>query len=189
MHQLTLILEREYALMHGPEALAPRKREALTPSIARALIRAVDGRRINFRGFAFAPHGSWLARNIKDALTLSGCGGFRLSEVALVYGATFTAMKMPRAPLFFIIGGLAKRCPSATELMDMRRGRGRVGILACAAKNDPLVIHFLPCSIAVSFNSDDAEGPGAHSSRLGTVLPSPCRRTEEHVALHLLGGR
>jgi hypothetical protein len=58
-HQLTLTLGREYELVHGPESLAPRKRESLTPRMVRALIRAVDGQLIDLRGSAVVPHGSW----------------------------------------------------------------------------------------------------------------------------------
>jgi hypothetical protein len=86
-HQLTRTLLLEYELIHGPEALAPRKREALTLSIVRALIRAVDGRRINLRS-AVVPPGLWLARNNKGALALSECGGFRNAAAALVDGTT-----------------------------------------------------------------------------------------------------
>jgi hypothetical protein len=87
-------------------------------------------------------------------------GGFRLAEVALVDGTAFTAMKMSRASLFFIINGATIRCPTPEELLSMRSGVDRVGVLACAAKNDPLVIHFLPSPIIVSFNPDDPEDPG-----------------------------
>jgi hypothetical protein len=159
LHQLTIASGREYDIIHSPEALAPRKREALTPSVVRALIRAVDGRRINLRVFTFVPHGSWLARNIKGALALSGCGGFDLAEVALVDGAPFSAMKILGALLFFIIDGEVKISLSASELKSMRRGRDRVGVLACAAENGPLVIHFLSCPIAVNLNPDGSEDP------------------------------
>jgi hypothetical protein len=91
--------------------------------MVRALIRAVDGLRRNFRGFAFVSHGPWLARNIKGALALSRFGGIRLAEGALVDGTTFTAMKIPRLSLFFIIDGVVKRSPNAKELIGMRRGR------------------------------------------------------------------
>ena len=56
-HQLTRTLGLEYALIHGPEALAPRKREALTPGMVRALIRAVDGVRTNLPGFPDSSRG------------------------------------------------------------------------------------------------------------------------------------
>jgi|AntAceMinimDraft_5_1070358.scaffolds.fasta_scaffold119085_2 hypothetical protein len=42
----------------------------------------------------------------------------------------------------------------------MRRGWDRVECLSCAAKDDLLLIHFLPCPIAVSFNLENPEGPG-----------------------------
>jgi hypothetical protein len=42
-HQVTKSLGLEYELIHGPESLAPRKREALTPAMVKALIRAVNG--------------------------------------------------------------------------------------------------------------------------------------------------
>jgi hypothetical protein len=127
--------------------------------MVRALIRAVDGVRINLLGFHDVPRGSWLARNVKGALAISGYGGFRLAEVALVDGSAFTAMKMSRASLFFIINGATVRSPTPEELLSMRSGVDRVGVLACAAKNDPLVIHFLPSPIFVSFNPDNPEDP------------------------------
>jgi hypothetical protein len=80
-------------------------------------------------------------------------------------------MKRPRASLFFIIDVVVKRSPNATELMGMRRGRDRVGVLACAAKNDPLVIPFLPCPIAVSFNPSDSEDPGLMLRDLALYCP------------------
>jgi len=83
-----------------------------------------------------------LARSIKGALALSGSGGFRLAEVPLVDGTDFTALKMPAASLFFIMKGGVKRGLSDQELANMKRGEDRVGVLACAAKNDPLVLHF-----------------------------------------------
>jgi hypothetical protein len=149
--------------------------------MVRALIRAVDGVRINLRGFYDVPRGSWLARNAKGALALSGCGGFRLAEVALIDGTAFTAMTISRASLFFIINGTTKRCPTLEELRSMRSGVGRVGVLACAAKNDPLVIHFLPSPVIVSFNAALPDQDEAEEARVaGTWRPasSPCARSD-----------
>ena len=42
----------------------------------------------------------------------------------------------------------------------MMPGEDRVGVLACAAKNDPLVLHLLPSPIIVGFNSKDPEDAG-----------------------------
>jgi len=42
----------------------------------------------------------------------------------------------------------------------MEPGEDRVGVLACEAKNDPLVLHFLPSPIVVGFNSEDPEDAG-----------------------------
>jgi hypothetical protein len=67
---------------------------------------------------------------------------------------------MPRASMIFIIDGVVKRSPNASELLSMKRGRDRVGVIACSVKNGSLVIHFLPNPIAVSFNPDDPEDPG-----------------------------
>ena len=75
-------------------------------------------------------------------------------------GTEFTALKMSRASLFFIIEGAVKRCPSPQELSSMVRGRDKVGVLACAAKNDPLALHFLPSPIIVGFNPTDPEDTG-----------------------------
>ena len=159
-HQVTKSLGLEYAMVHGPEALAPRKQEALSPAMVKALIRTVNGLPTTLRNLGTIQKDSWLARNVKGALALSGCGGFRLAEVSLVDGSDFTAMKMSRASLFFIIQGVVKRCPSAQELCNMRPAKDRVGVLACAAKNDPLVLHFLPSPIIVGFNPKDPEDAG-----------------------------
>jgi hypothetical protein len=159
-HQVTKSLGLEYILIHGPEALAPRKREALTPTMVKALIRAVNGLPTTLRNLGTIQCDSWLARNVKGALALSGSGGFRLAEVSLVDGTDFSALKMSRASLFFIIKNVVKRCPSAQELSNMEPGEDRVGVLACAAKNDPLVLHFLPSPIIVGFNPKDPEDAG-----------------------------
>ena len=45
-------------------------------------------------------------------------------------------------------------------LSHMMPGEDRVGVLACAAKNDPLVLHFLPSLIIVGFNPKDPEDAG-----------------------------
>jgi hypothetical protein len=114
-----------------------------------------------------------LARNIKGALALSGSGGFRLAQVSLVDGTDFTAPKMSRASLFFIIRSGVKRCPSAQELINMKPGEDRVGVLACAAKNDPLVLHFLPSPITVGFNPEDPEDAGLILRDLALHCPIP----------------
>ena len=116
---------------------------------------------------------SWLARNIKGALALSGSGGFRLAGVSLIDGSDFTALKMSRASLFFVIKGVVKRCPSAQELTSMKPGEDCVGVLACVAKNDPLVLHFLPCPIIVGFNSEDPEDAGLILRDLALHCPVP----------------
>ena len=158
--QLAKTLGREYLLTHGPEALAPRKREALTPQMVKALIQAVDGLVCNMQACRSLLPGSWLARNVKGALALAGCGGFRLAEIALVDGTAFSSLKMSRASLFFIVDGVPKRSPTRAELLSMVPGRDRIGVLACAAKNDPLVIHFLPFPIIVGFNPLDSNDAG-----------------------------
>ena len=42
----------------------------------------------------------------------------------------------------------------------MMPGEDRIRVLACAAKNDPLVLHFLPSPIIVGFNPKDPEDAG-----------------------------
>jgi hypothetical protein len=90
-----------------------------------------------------------------------------------VDGTDFTAMEMSRASLFFIIKGVVKRCPSAQELSNMKPGEDRVGVLACAAKNDPLVLHFLPSPIIVGFNPKDPEDAGLILRDLALHCPVP----------------
>jgi hypothetical protein len=120
-------------------------------------------------------------------LALSGSGGFRLAEVSLVDGTDFTAMKMPRASLFFIIKGVVKRCPSAQELSNMKPGEDRVDVLACAAKNDPLVLNFLPSPIIVGFNSKDPEDAGLILRDLALHCPCPSTivKNEKHPIIHI----
>ena len=52
------------------------------------------------------------------------------------------------------------RSPTRVELLGMMPGRDRVGVLACAAINDPLIIHFLPFPIIVGFNPLDSNDAG-----------------------------
>ena len=130
--------------------------------MVRALIRAVDGVRINLRGFYDVPRGSWLARNVKGALALSGCGGFRLAEVALIDGTAFTAMTISRASLFYIINGTTKRCPTLEELRSIRSGVDLVPVI-------------------VSFNAALPDQDEAEEARVaGTWRPasSPCARSD-----------
>jgi hypothetical protein len=91
--------------------------------------------------------------------------------VALVDRAAFTAMKMSRAHLFFIINDVVNISPKSSELMNIMRGRDRVGVIACPVKNGPLVIHFLPLHIVVSFNLDDPEDPGLIIRDLALFCP------------------
>jgi hypothetical protein len=98
-------------------------------------------------------------------------------------------MKMP---MFFIRKDVVKRCPSAEELINMKPGKDRVGVLACAAKNDPLVLHFLPSPIIVGFNSGDPEDSGLILRDLALHCPVPLstmRRTPyshiQRVGRHL----
>ena len=56
--------------------------------------------------------------------------------------------------------GVPKRSPTRVELLSMMPGRDRVGVLACAAKNNPLIIHFLPFPIIVGFNPHDSNDAG-----------------------------
>jgi hypothetical protein len=141
--------------------------------MVKALIRTVDGLPTTLRNLGTIPCDSWLARNVKGALALSGSGGFRLAEVSLVDGTDFSALKMSRASLFFIIKNVVKRCPSAQELSHMMPGEDRVGVLACAAKNDPLVLHFLPSPIIVGFNPKDSEDTGLILRDLALYCPVP----------------
>ena len=109
-------LTREYELIHGPEALMPQKREGFTPGMVRMLLRAVDGLKLGTRKHPEILRGSWLAYNIKGAISLSGNAGFRQSEVTTMEHSEFTAMQMSRASLFFIIQGKVRRSPSRAEL-------------------------------------------------------------------------
>ena len=76
--------------------------EALTPAMVKALIRAVYGLPTTLRNLGTIQCDSWLARNVKGALALSGSGGFRLAEVSLVDGTDFSALKMSRASLYLL---------------------------------------------------------------------------------------
>jgi hypothetical protein len=69
-HYATKSLGMEYEIIHGPESLAPRKREALAPDMAKALIRAVDGLQTTLRGTGSIKCDSWLARYVKGLVWL-----------------------------------------------------------------------------------------------------------------------
>ena len=92
--QLAKSLGREYVPVHGPYAVAPRKREALTPSTAKALIRELGGLQTNICGLGALLAGSWLTRNAIGAIALPSCRGFRLAEVTLVDSTAFSTSKM-----------------------------------------------------------------------------------------------
>jgi hypothetical protein len=55
----------------------------------------------------------------------------------------------------------------------MKPGEDRVGVLACAAKNDPLVLHFLSSPIIVGFNCKDPEDAGLILGDLALHCPVP----------------
>ena len=55
----------------------------------------------------------------------------------------------------------------------MVEGRDKVGVLACAAKNDPLALHFLPCPIIVGFKPSDPEDTGLILRDLALHCPVP----------------
>jgi hypothetical protein len=96
---------------------------------------------------------------------------------------------MSRASLFFIIKGGIKRCPSAQELISMKPAEDRVGVLACAAKNDPLVLHFLPSPIIVGFNSEDPEDAGLILRDLALHCPVPMSKVRSTPLFTYSAGR
>ena len=55
----------------------------------------------------------------------------------------------------------------------MMPGEDRVRVLACATKNDPLVLHFLPSPIIVGFNPKDPEDTGLILRDLALHCPVP----------------
>ena len=157
VRQIVKYLAREYALVHGPEALAPRRRESLSRQMLRNMLANLDNLRIRSREFSTIVKSSWLGRTLKAALCLSSAGGFRKAEVSLAPGEEFHALHMSRASLFFIIDGKVERCPTQSLLASMKIG-DRIGVLAVPCKNDPLGLHFLPFPLIFNFNPrDDAD--------------------------------
>ena len=144
----------EYALVHGPEALIPRRREGITRDMVRRMLEALPGLATSSRAYPSIFPGSWLERNVRAVLCVSASGGFRKAEVSLPEGDEFTAMHMSRASLFFIIDGAIERSPSVVQLASMRFG-DQAGIIACPCKNDPLGIHFMPHPLLFNFDSRD----------------------------------
>ena len=170
-------LTREYELIHGPEALMPQKREGFTPGMVRMLLRAVDGLKLGTRKHPEIFRGSWLAYNIKGAISLSGNAGFRQSEVTTMEHSEFTAMQMSRASLFFIIQGKVRRSPSRAELTSMVEG-DKVGILAACAKNDQWASNFMPFPVIMGIHPMEPDDP--HLRDLALYCPIPAdqlRRT------------
>ena len=116
VRQIVKYLAREYALVHGPEALAPRRRESLSRQMLRNMLANLDNLRIRSREFSTIVKSSWLGRTLKAALCLSSAGGFRKAEVSLAPGEEFHALHMSRASLFFIIDGKVERCQLSRSL-------------------------------------------------------------------------
>ncbi len=154
VHQVVKYLAREYELVHGPEALVPRRREGFSRKMLRSMLANLHGLRLRSREHPVIESDSWLGRNIKAALCLSSAGGFRKAEVSLAPGEEFHAMHMSRASLFFIVRENVERAPSQDTLRSMKK-RDRVGVLAVPCKNDPLGLHFLPFPLIFNFNPDD----------------------------------
>jgi len=94
VRQIVKYLAREYAFVHGPEALAPRRREGLSRQMLRSMLANLDNLRIRSREFPTIFKSSWLGRTLKAALCLSSAGGFRKAEVSLAPGEVFQAMHM-----------------------------------------------------------------------------------------------
>jgi len=103
--QVINALTHEYELIHihGPEALMPQKREGFTPRMVRRLLRSVVGLELRTRKHPTIVARSWLAYNIKGAISLAGNAGFRQSEITTMEHAEFTAMQMSRASVASLI--------------------------------------------------------------------------------------
>ena len=67
----------------------------------------------------------------------------------------------------------------------MMPGEDRVGVLACAAKNDPLVLHFLSSPIIVGFNPKDPEDAGLILRDLALYCSVPMSKNEKHPVIYL----
>ena len=108
--------------------------------------------------------------NLAAAIALASGGGFRIAELALAAGELFGATRMSRASLFFIIGGVIHRAPTAAKLLSMVPG-DQTGVLVGAAKNDPWAEHFGPRPLFFTLNLRDPNCPAAKLRQLELLCP------------------
>ena len=168
-------ISREYALVHGPEALIPRRREGFTRKMVRDLLAALPRAILKSRVFPRIIASSWLEHNLRAVICVSASGGFRKAEVSIAEGDEFSSMHMSRASLFFVISGTIHRCPSPRELLRMQPG-DQAGIIACPCKNDPLGIHFMPHPLLFNFEPSDSANTGLVLRDLALRCPVPAER-------------
>ena len=98
---------REYALVHGPGSLAPRRKEGFSRRHLCQMLEAMRTRDLPLRSrqFPILTRDSWLSQNVAAVLAVSSSGGFRKAEVSLPAQAAFSSMHMSRASLFWVLGG------------------------------------------------------------------------------------
>jgi len=118
---------------------------------------------------------SWLAYNIKGAISLAGNAGFRQSEITTMEHAEFTAMQMSRASLFFVIKGNVIRTPSRAELMSMVEG-DKVGVLAACAKNDRWAFNSMPFPVIMGIHPTEPDDPVTNLRDLVLHCPNPANQ-------------
>jgi hypothetical protein len=126
-------LTDDFAASYGYEALAPKQREPFSNAEVRGLLSMDhEGASIKSSLVKTLHWNSWFGLNLRAAVGISKDGGFRLAEWT---SDVFDTMKMSRACLFFIIGGVLYRCPSPSQLDAMTDG-DMAGLLVGPAKND-----------------------------------------------------
>ena len=150
---------REYELIHGPEALIPRRREGFSREHVLKMLHGLAGLRLRSHRVPVVLGNSWIYWTLKAVIALSAGGGFRLAEVSLGAGVAFNAMHMSRASLFFVIKGSIHRAPSTDILQLMEKG-DYVGIIVCPCKNDQFGFFFMPYPLVFPFYPEDPQSTG-----------------------------
>ena len=144
-------LTDDFCMAYGYESLAPKQREPFTNDEVIGMFSTPNGSKIHSRLVSTLDWDSWFGRNLCAAIGISKDGGFRLAEWA---SDDFDPMKLSRASLFFIIGGVIYRAPSEATLRSMAEG-DLAGLLPGPAKNDTWGLAFFNHPLFFRY-SDDA---------------------------------
>ena len=133
--QLALVLngaKRAYIMEHGPESLAPDRKEPYNPGVMAAVRGLALGTRI--AGYSL----DWTAVIFVvcwGAINLTREAGFRKAEVTVTDGAAFGLCSLSFASISWRIGGILYAAPTVAALNSLAEGDA-VCVKPNVAKND-----------------------------------------------------